>query len=292
MEFLVIGGTGTVGGEVVRGLLGRGDRVRVLTRSAAKARSLPEGAEGAVGDLADPPSLRRPLEGVDGVFLATPLDPEETKRGLAAVEAVRAVGVGRLVYMSVHRVDDGAHIPHFGSKLPIEAAVRGLGVPFTILRPNNFFQNDLLFREAIGAYGVYPQPIGSVGLSRVDVRDIAHAAVNALTGPGHEGQTYPLVGPDVLTGEATAAVYSRHLGREIRYGGDDLDAWAEQARAALPDWLVRDLRTMYEHFQHQGLVATDADLAAVRRALGREPRRFEDFAAELADQIRRDQPRR
>ena len=74
--------------------------------------------------------------------------------------------------------------------------------------------------------------------------------------------------------------------------GDDLDAWAEQVRAALPDWLVRDLRTMFEHFQHRGLVATDADLAAVRRALGREPRRFEDFAAELAGQIRRDQPRR
>jgi uncharacterized protein YbjT (DUF2867 family) len=129
-------------------------------------------------------------------------------------------------------------------------------------------------------------------LSRVDVRDIAQAAVNALTEPGHEGQTYPLVGPDVLTGEATAAVYSRHLDREIRYGGDDLQTWAEQARAALPDWMVRDLCAMFEHFQRHGLVATDADLAAVRRALGREPLRFEDFAAELAGQIRRDQPRR
>jgi uncharacterized protein YbjT (DUF2867 family) len=291
MELLVIGGTGTVGGEVVRGLLGRGDRVRVLTRSAAKARSLPEGAEGAIGDLADPPSLQRPLAGVDGVFLATALDPEETKHGVAAVEAVGAAGVGRLVYMSVHKLDEGAHIPHFGSKLPIEAAVRESGVPFTILRPNNFFQNDLQIRDAIAAFGVYPHPIGSVGLSRVDVRDIAQAAVNALTQPGHEGQTYALVGPDVLTGEATAAVYSRLLGREVRYGGDDLDAWAEQVRGALPDWLVRDLRTMFEHFQRHGLVATDADLASVRRALGREPRRFEDFAAELAVQIQRDQTR-
>jgi uncharacterized protein YbjT (DUF2867 family) len=131
-----------------------------------------------------------------------------------------------------------------------------------------------------------------VGLSRVDVRDIADAAVDALTGPGHEGQTYPLVGPDVLTGEATAAVYSRHLGRAVRYGGDDLDAWEDQARQALPDWLVRDLRIMFKHFQRLGLVATDADLAAVRRALGREPRRFDAFAAELANQIKRDQPGR
>jgi uncharacterized protein YbjT (DUF2867 family) len=292
MEFLVIGGTGTVGGEVVRGLLGRGDRVRVLTRSAAKARSLPEGAEGAIGDLADPPSLRQPLAGADGVFLATPLDPDEAKHGLATVEAAGAARVGRLVYMSVHKVVEGAQIPHFGSKIPIENAVRGLGLPFTILRPNNFFQNDLQIRDAIAAFGVYPQPIGSVGLSRVDVRDIADAAVNALTQPGHEGQTYALVGPDVLTGEATAAVYSRLLGREVRYGGDDLDAWAEQARGAMPDWLVRDLRTMFEHFQRYGLVATDADLAAVRRALGREPRRFEDFASEFATEIERDQPRR
>jgi uncharacterized protein YbjT (DUF2867 family) len=271
MEILVIGGTGTVGGEVVRLLQGQDHKVRVLTRSAARAGELPEGVEAAVGDLADPESLRGPLGGADGVFLATPLAPEETRLGLNATEAAKNAGVGRLVYMSVHRVEDGPRIPHFASNLPIERAVRDSGTSWTILRPNNFFQNDLWVRDAIVGHGVYPQPIGGVGLSRVDVRDIADAAVAALTGPGHEGKTYPLVGPGVLTGEATASVYSRLLGRPVRYGGDDLDAWAEQARGLMPGWMVDDLRVMYEHFQRHGLVATEEDLTAVREALGRAP---------------------
>ncbi len=46
MKILVIGGTGVVGSQVVRELLARKMDVRVLTRSADKARGLPAGAEG------------------------------------------------------------------------------------------------------------------------------------------------------------------------------------------------------------------------------------------------------
>ena len=50
MKTLVVGGTGTTGGAVVGGLLARGEQVRVMTRSAEKARALPAGVEGVVGD--------------------------------------------------------------------------------------------------------------------------------------------------------------------------------------------------------------------------------------------------
>jgi uncharacterized protein YbjT (DUF2867 family) len=67
--------------------------------------------------------------------------------------------------------------------------------------------------------------MGSAGLSRVDVRDIAEAAAVALTQPGHEGQTYDLVGPAEVIGESTAKVWSEVLGKPITYAGDDLQAW-------------------------------------------------------------------
>jgi len=44
-----------------------------------------------------------------------------------------------------------------------------------------------------------------------------------VTEAGHYGQTYPVVGPDVLTGDSITAIYARHLERDVRYGGDDLD---------------------------------------------------------------------
>ncbi len=287
MKILVIGGTGTVGRAVVARLAKRGDAVRVLTRSAGKAGSLPAGVEGVVGDLADPKGLAPPMAGVDAVFLLVPVHPDETRLGLGGVEAAKAAKVGRLVYMSVFGADAAPEVPHFASKVPVERAVRESGLAWTILRPNYFFQNEEQLAPAV-AQGVYPQPLGEVGVSGIDVGDIADAAVAALTGPGHEGQTIPLAGLDILTGPSVASTYAEQLGREVRYGGDDLTVWAARmAEGGLPDWLVADLRAMFAHFQRHGLRASDADHEAVRRVLGREPRRFDDFAAALADGIRR-----
>lgn len=282
MKLLVIGGTGTVGSHVVRELLARTVDVTVLTRSAEKAKALPAGAESVTGDLLDPATVRSVFKGMDGVFLLNALSPNEAHEGLMAVNGARMAGVERLVYLSVHNVDQAPHLPHFGSKVAVEAAVKASGIPYTILRPNNFFQNDYSFRDAILSYGVYPQPIGDVGLSRVDVGDIAEAAVVALMTRGHEGQTYNLVGPHAHTGTSTAEVWSRVLGKAVTYGGNDLDAWEQQALRFLPAWMAFDLRLMYALFQTEGLKATPTDIERQTRLLGRAPRSFEDFSVETA----------
>jgi uncharacterized protein YbjT (DUF2867 family) len=282
MKVLVIGGTGTVGSAVARELLRRGAEVSVLTRSAEKAASLPAGVRATMGDLLDPKSARTVFRGQDGVFLLNPVSATETHEGLMALNGVRMAGVKRLAYLSVHDVDAAPHLPHFGSKIGVETAIRTSDVPFTILRPNNFYQNDYWFKDTMLQYGVYPQPLGSVGLSRVDVRDIAEAAAIALTADGHDGQTYTLAGPSVCTGTGTAETWSRALGKSVAYAGDDLDAWETQSLQYLPPWMVFDFRLMYAFFQEKGLKATDADIVRLTKLLGHAPRSFEDFAAETA----------
>ena len=282
MKVLVIGGTGTVGSQVARELLARGAEVSVLTRSAENAGKLPAGARAVTGDLLDPKTVRSVFAGQDGVFLLNPVSATETHEGLMAINGVRMAGVKRLAYLSVHNVDAAPHLPHFGSKVAVEFAIKASGVSFTILRPNNFYQNDYWFKDALLASGVYPQPIGNVGISRVDVRDIAEAAAIALTAGGHEGQTYNLVGPQPCTGTGTAQVWGRALGKAIVYAGDDLDAWEAQSLQYLPPWMVFDFRLMYAFFQKDGLKATAADIQRQTGLLGHAPRSFEDFATETA----------
>ncbi len=282
MKTLVIGGTGTVGSQVVRELLARKAEVSVLTRNAEKEKSLPAGSNGVVGDLLDPGTVRSVFRGVEGVFLLNAVSPTETHEGIMAVNGARMAGVRRLVYLSVQNVDRAPHLPHFGSKLAVEAVIKASGIPYTILRPNNFFQNDYLFKDAILQYGIYPQPMGDTGVSRVDVRDIAEAAAIAMTQTGHEGKTFNLVGPDVLTGKGTAETWSRALGKPVAYGGDDLDAWEKQSLQYLPAWMVFDFRLMYEYFQKEGLRAKPADIEHQTKFLGHAPRRFEEFARATA----------
>ncbi|HEX8674361.1 MAG TPA: NmrA family NAD(P)-binding protein [Longimicrobium sp.] len=282
MQHLILGGTGTVGGAVARELLARGEDVRVLTRSAEKAGSLPEGATAVVGDLRDPGCYHTVFSRFDTLFLLNAVADTELQEGLAAVNEARRAGAARIVYLSVHDAEKGPHIPHFAAKLAIEEAIRRSGIGYTILRPNNFYQNDYWFREVIQEHGIYPQPIGDAGISRVDVRDIAEAAANALTRSGFENRSYALVGPEPLTGPECARAYGEVFGREVRYAGNDLQAWAREAGKMLPGWMVYDFALMYALFQDRGLHATAEQIAETERIVGHLPRTFGDFVQETA----------
>jgi len=281
MSILVTGGTGTVGSAVVKELTGKGAEVKVLTRDPAKLKAAP-GVTPVQGNLLEPATVRRVFDGVDSVFLLNPVSQTEASEALFAITGMRAAKVKRVVYLSVHHAEQAGWLPHFGSKVGVEAALKVSGLPFTVLRPNNFYQNDYWFKDVLLQYGLYPQPIGGVGISRVDVRDIAEAAAIALTSSGHDGQSYDLVGPEAVTGESTAKSWSAALGKPIAYAGDDLDAWEKVQLQYLPDWMVFDFRHMYEHFQAKGLIASAEAIARQTKLLGHAPRGFDAFAKETA----------
>jgi uncharacterized protein YbjT (DUF2867 family) len=286
MRHLVLGGTGTVGSLVVSGLIEKGEQVRVVTRDAAKAKTLPQGATAVIGDLLRPETYDGIFGDYDTLFLLTANGPSDLMEGLGAVAEAKRTKARRVVHMSIQDLEKCIEAPHFASKIAIEAALKESGLPWTILRPNNFYQNDFWWKDAIVQYGVYPQPIGSKGVSRVDTRDIAAAAVRALTEPGHTGKTYTLAGTDALTGEQTARMYADALGKPVAYAGDDLDAWAKAMAPYLPPWAVFDYRLMYDAFQKKGFAATPAQLAETRAILGRAPRSFADFVKEFTAAVR------
>ena len=280
MRILVTGGTGTVGSQVVRELAARKAKVTVLSRDANRTSTHPASVKIVEGNLASPATVRSVFSNVDAVFLLNAVGQTESYEGLMALGGMRLAGVKRLVYLSMHDVEKAAWLPHFGAKVGIEEAIRRSGIPFTILRPNNFFQNDYWFRDALLGANLYPQPIGDLGLSRVDVRDIAEMAATTLMSPDHIGKTYNVIGPGVLTGASTAAAWGEALGREIKYGGNDLDAWESQARESMPDWMAFNMRLMFQYYQDHGLEATAEDIETQTRVLGHPPRSFSAFTRE------------
>ncbi len=284
MKILVTGATGTIGRAVMAGLTTRGAAVRGLGRYEAKFDTFPPGAQGVVGDLVASGSLGRVFAGAERLFLVSPLSQNEIQMGRNAINAAREAGVERIVYLSVPLPEGADSVPHFRNKILIEKALKESGIPHTILRANNFYQNDQWGQAAIMGYGTYPQPLGTVGVSRIDARDVADAAVNALTGDGFENREFELHGPEAWTGPSIAAEFGRQLGREIRYAGDDLDAWARQAQHMMPAWMVASFKRMYQFYQERGLVASPEALEAQQELLGHPPRPFADFVAELLRQ--------
>jgi uncharacterized protein YbjT (DUF2867 family) len=107
-------------------------------------------------------------------------------------------------------------VPHFASKYAVEEAIRAGGIPYTILRPAYFAQNERRLRPELTGHGVYPIPAGNQGLAVVDIRDLAEAAAISLTEEGHNGKTYDLVSSEMLRGPDAAATWSRLLGKHRR----------------------------------------------------------------------------
>jgi uncharacterized protein YbjT (DUF2867 family) len=284
MRTLVIGGTGTVGSLVVAELLARGVEVSVLTRDVEKRTP---GAKMLVGDLRDPRSVERSFDDIESVFMLIAAGTSETYEGVLAVLLAKRANVKRFAYMSSHKIDLTDSLLFGGAtKLPIENALKKSGMPYTILRPNSFYQNDLWYRDSLLQNGIYPQPIGLRGMSRVDARDIAEVAAIAVTTDRHEGKTYNVVGPEVQSGPSIAQSWGQALQRTVVYGGDDLDAFersqAFMGLSELPSYLAFPYRLYFEWYQANGLCASSEDLATMTRLMGRSPRSHASFAQETA----------
>ena len=283
MRILVTGGTGKVGSEVIKALVKRSVSVRALVRKQEASTTMPEGIEVSLGDLLDPVAVRKALDGVDKLYLLNAVVPDELTQGLIAYDLAKKLKLKQIVYHSVFKVEEFKDVPHFAAKLAIESAIREFNLPFTIIRPNYFYQNDVSLKDALMKAGMYPMPLGTSGVSAVDTRDIAEAAAIALTSDGHLGKTYKLNGPETLSGKKVASIWSRLLGKEIRYPGEDLDSFEEQMRKSAPSWSAFDIRMMFQGYLERGFVAEDADVETLARLLGHPPRRYEDFATETVE---------
>jgi uncharacterized protein YbjT (DUF2867 family) len=279
MKILVTGATGKVGGEVVRNLHKRGAEVRALARKPQSA-SVPGGVEVVAGDLTDPESIRAALNGVDKLFLLNAVVPDELTQALITYGIARRVGVRHVTYVSVYNAERFRDVPHFASKVAVENALHEFGVPYTILRPGYFFQNDLTLKALLQGMGIYPMPIGTAGISAIDSRDVAEAAAISLTEHGHEGKTYDLVSSSLISGPGNAALWSKALGKQVSYTGHDFEAWEKQMSTQVPAWMAYDMRTMLEGYVERGFVSTETDVSRATKLLGHAPRTYESFVQE------------
>ncbi len=282
MKILVTGGTGNVGGAVVSELLQRGAEVRVLARKQPEPGKLPAGVEVAIGDLLDPVSVEQAMRGVDKLFLLNAVVTDELTQALIAYGIAKRVGIKHVTYLSVFKVDQFRDVPHFASKLAVENALREFGVPYTILRPGYYIQNDANLKDALTGPGVYPMPIGTAGIAAADVRDIAEAAAISLAEDGHDGQTYDIVAPTMISGPGNAALWGQLLGKEVLYTGHNFDQWEQGMRTRMPSWSAFDLRMMFQGYYDRGFASTEAEVARLMKLLGHAPRSYEEFAAETA----------
>ncbi|EJC83660.1 putative nucleoside-diphosphate sugar epimerase [Rhizobium leguminosarum bv. trifolii WSM2297] len=286
MTILVIGATGRVGRHVVEQLVSRNAKVRVLTRDASKA-NFPIDVEVVQGEILDLASLRNAFKGVRTLFLLNAVTGDEFTQAIITLNLAREAGIERVVYLSVIHADRFVNVPHFAVKSGAEQMLKQMDFSATILRPSYFIDNEVMIKDVVLDHGVYPMPIGGKGVAMVDARDIAEvAAIELVRRDQASGklpvETINLVGPDTLTGEGVAAIWTEVLGRPIVYGGDDPSGFEQNMATFMPTWTAYEMRLMAERYVSDGMIPEDGDVDRLVKILGRPLHSYRETAASLA----------
>ncbi|NBD32058.1 MAG: NAD(P)H-binding protein, partial [Cyanobacteria bacterium] len=211
MNILIAGATGTLGRQVVRRALDEGHQVKCLVRNPRKATFLKEwGANLVKGDLCQPETLPRTLEGVDAVIdtaTARPTDSLSIKEvdwdgKVALIQATQAAGVKRYIFFSILNAENYPDVPLMNIKHCTEQFLAETDLDYTILRPCGFMQGlipqyaiPILDNQAVWVTGE------STPIAYMDTLDIAKFAVRAVEVPETVKRTFPLAGSRAWTAE-------------------------------------------------------------------------------------------
>src|ERR1700674_2570587 len=260
---LVVGGAGMLGSQIVDRLIARGKRVRALVRPTSRTELLVEaGAELASGDLLEPASLRRALEGVDAVVTSaagytghTPGDTIETDRtgNRNLIDAAAETGVRRFVFTSILNCHETPNVPHFWAKKLAEDALAERGVPFVALRPGAFVdQFGMWGGDGFAAGRVAWTGDSTVRQTFVYTPDLAEYLAAAVDADVDAGERIDIGWDRPLSAKELATIAGEILGHDLELM--EIDP-AQMRRPGMSDEAMKDLMAMFDYFQSGRYVA-------------------------------------
>ena len=204
MSLLIIGGTGTLGRQIVLQALIKGYPVRCMVRNFRKANFLKEwGVELVYGDLTRPETIPPCFKGITAVIDASTSRANELNSlkkvdwngKLCLIESAKAANVKKFVFFSTQNVEQFENIPLMKLKYGIEKKLKQSGIPYTIFRLTGFYQG-LIEQYAIPILENLPIWVTNenTNIAYMDTQDIARFCLRALQIPETTNQTFFLSG--------------------------------------------------------------------------------------------------
>lgn len=205
MTLLIIGGTGTLGRQIVRKALEDGFQVRCIVRNKRAAKFLQEwGAELVYGDLTIPETLPLTFQGVTAIIDTSTTRPKDDQKmididwygKLILIEMAKRVNIKRFIFFSIINADQYSNIALMQQKANIEKVLISSGVPYTIFKCAGFYQ-ALISQYAIPILegkSIW-KTTESVGISYIDTQDAAKFCIKSLSLKNTENNTFSLGGP-------------------------------------------------------------------------------------------------
>jgi uncharacterized protein YbjT (DUF2867 family) len=220
MSTAVIGATGRVGSEIVRGVLARGDAVTALVRDPGKARHAfgePGGLHIRPTRLDDPRDLTEALDGIRTVFIAMgSIGIEGVLQRTAINAAARISSIEQVTRLSVLNTSADSLGINQRAHYSIDQFASSTAVPYSTIRPAIFSASLLAAAPEVRASRTWTGLAGTGRMALIDHRDAAEAGLRVLTDPALWGAHHDLTGPVPLSWP-DALVLSAELGEPVTF---------------------------------------------------------------------------
>ena len=226
-QAVVTGAFGYTGRYVARRLLADGVRVRTLTRNPDRERPFAGMGKAHPLDFSDPVGLGRSMAGA-GILYNTywirfgrgwNTFERAVENSRTLFEAAAEAGVGRIVHFSVTNASPASRLPYYRGKGRVEEILKGMGVPYAIIRPTLVFgEGDLLLNNLAWALRRFPVfPVfgkGDYPVQPVCAGDLAGQAVEV--GSRSDNVITDAAGPETLSFEELIRLLAAAIGVRAR----------------------------------------------------------------------------
>ena len=221
-KILITSATGKTGFLAARQLLNEGYPVKIFVRSKNKPAALElekMGAEIVAGDLQNFEDLKRGLAGVTRVYYCHPFIPHLLENAKKFIRAAEENAVESVIFM-------GQWLAEFNDQKSIftnetRAAYDlfdGSKLKTVVINPGIFAANEMVVLEFAVNLGLMPAPFGSGKNPAVSNEDLGAVIAALLKNPQpFYGQRLRPTGPESLSPKEKAMIFSKVVGRKVRY---------------------------------------------------------------------------
>ena len=221
MTTAVIGATGRVGSEIVRGVLARGEAVAALVRHPDKARRAfgePDGLHIRPTRLDDPRDLTEALGGIGTVFIAMgSIGIEGVLQRIAINAAAGIPSIEQVTRLSVLNTSADSLGINQRAHYSIDQFASSTAVPYSTIRPAIFSASLLLAAREVRASRTWTGLAGTGRMALIDHRGAAEARLRVLTDPALWGAHHDLTGPTPMSWAEALELVSTELGEPVTF---------------------------------------------------------------------------
>src|ERR1700759_426975 len=223
MATAVIGATGRVGSQIVRGALARDEAVTALVRDPGKARRAfgePSGLRIRPTRMDDPRDLAEAFDGIRTAFIAMgSIGIEGVLQRIAITVAAGISSIEQVARLSVLNASADSVGINQRAHYSIDQFASSTAVPYSTIRPAIFSASMLAAAREVPASRAWTGLAGTGRTALIDHRDVAEAGVRVLTDPALWGAHHDLTGPAVMSWPEALELLSAEPGEAVTFRG-------------------------------------------------------------------------